>query len=58
MRDAQRNGIRHIFVIPCLFLTLMAGPVGLLLYFVLRWTIAKQLIIDETVTVDPVVVEA
>jgi len=32
----QANGIRHWFVIPCLALTFLLGPLGLLLYFVLR----------------------
>jgi hypothetical protein len=36
VRDAASLGIRHIFVIPCLLLTFMLGPIGLLLYFVLR----------------------
>jgi hypothetical protein len=36
VRDAQRRGITHLAVIPCLVLTLLAGPVGLLLYLALR----------------------
>jgi hypothetical protein len=36
VRDAQANGIRHWFVIPCLALTFLLGPLGLFLYFVLR----------------------
>ena len=36
VRDARRQGISHLLVIPCLFLTFMAGPVGLLLYFCIR----------------------
>ncbi len=36
VHDAQTNGIAHWFVIPCLFLTFMAGPIGLLLYFIIR----------------------
>ena len=36
VRDAQANGIRHWFVIPCLALTFLLGPLGLLLYFILR----------------------
>jgi hypothetical protein len=36
VRDAQRRGIAHLAVIPCLVLTLLAGPVGLLLYLALR----------------------
>lgn len=39
VRDAQARGIRHWLVVPCLFLTLMYGPVGLLLYFCLRRSI-------------------
>jgi len=35
-RDAQRRGFNHWLLIPCLLLTFMAGPVGLVLYFVLR----------------------
>lgn len=40
-RDARRRGMNHFALIPCLLLTFMAGPVGLLLYFVLRrqWAI-------------------
>ena len=36
-RNARRLGIPHWQVIPCLFFTLMLGPVGLLLYFIVRW---------------------
>ena len=36
VRDAKAQGISHWLVIPCLFLTFMFGPVGLLLYFALR----------------------
>lgn len=45
VRDAHRLGIHHLLVVPCLFFTLMLGPVGLLMYLVLRlvarhrWTI-------------------
>lgn len=35
-RDAQQRGLSRWLVLPCLFLTLMFGPVGLLLYFALR----------------------
>ncbi len=38
VRDAAANNISHWLVIPCLFLTFMFGPVGLLLYFALRTT--------------------
>jgi hypothetical protein len=49
VRDAQRLRIHHFLVIPCLFFTLMGGPVGLLMYFGLRWVLRKQFIIDETI---------
>ena len=35
-RDAIQKDINYWLVIPCLFFTLMFGPVGLLLYFLLR----------------------
>ncbi|GHA86957.1 hypothetical protein GCM10009069_07750 [Algimonas arctica] len=35
-RDARRRGMSHFALIPCLVLTFMAGPAGLLLYFGLR----------------------
>ena len=36
VRDAQRQGIHHLLVIPCLLATLMAGPAGFALYWLLR----------------------
>jgi len=36
VRDAQRNGIPHLVVIPCLIMTFMLGPIGLLFYFAIR----------------------
>lgn len=36
VKDAQAQEIPHLLVIPCLFFTLMAGPGGLLLYWVIR----------------------
>jgi len=38
VRDSAGLGIPHTFVIPCLLLTFLFGPIGLLLYFVLRST--------------------
>lgn len=35
-RDAQKLGILHLAVIPCLILTFVLGPAGLLLYYTLR----------------------
>ncbi len=36
VRDAQRRGVPHLLVIPCLLLTFMFGPAGLLLYLAIR----------------------
>jgi hypothetical protein len=36
VRDARRRGIHHALIVPCLFFTLMLGPIGLLLYATLR----------------------
>ena len=36
VRTARREGIAHWMVIPCLALTLFAGPIGLLLFLGLR----------------------
>jgi hypothetical protein len=35
-RDARRRGFNHGLLIPCLLFTFMAGPLGLLLYVILR----------------------
>jgi len=36
VRDAQHLRISHAFVVPCLLLTFMFGPVGLLTWFLIR----------------------
>ena len=41
VRDSQRSGVSHVLVIPCLFLTFMFGPMGLLAYSILRQFAAK-----------------
>lgn len=46
-RDAARRGISHLWVIPCLIATLMAGPLGLLLYVVIRFFSVQVLEYDE-----------
>jgi hypothetical protein len=46
-RDAQRRGIPHLLVIPCLIVTLMIGPVGLLLYVLVRFFSKRVLEYDE-----------
>ncbi len=46
VRDAQRLGMSHWLVIPCLALTFMFGPIGLGLYFIIRWTFKRKLLIE------------
>lgn len=48
VRDAKRRRLPHLLVVPCLLLTLLAGPLGLLLYLALRlvlrrggWSVAE-----------------
>lgn len=48
-RDAQRRGIAHWMLLPCLFFTLMFGPIGLLVYLTVRratgkggWSLAES----------------
>ncbi len=47
VRDAERHRINHLLVIPCLILTFLLGPIGLLLYFILRWTLRQKFLIEE-----------
>ena len=47
VRDAQREGIHHLLVVPCLFLTFMFGPVGLLLYLGIRLVLRRKQRISE-----------
>ncbi len=42
VKDAQAKKISHWFVVPCLFLTFMLGPIGFLLYSVLRFFLSKE----------------
>lgn len=41
VRDAQEKNISHWFVLPCLFLTFLLGPVGFLAYNLVRLIAAK-----------------
>jgi hypothetical protein len=40
--DAPVSGVPHWLLIPCLFATLMVGPIGLLAYFIIR-TITRRM---------------
>jgi hypothetical protein len=40
--NSLKLGLSHWLVIPCLLLTFMLGPIGLLLYLLIRWKVKKQ----------------
>ena len=46
-RDAARNRIPHLVVIPCLVMTFMLGPIGLLFYFAIRTAKTKGLSLES-----------
>ncbi|HIF92604.1 MAG: ABA4-like family protein [Myxococcales bacterium] len=47
VRDARRRSISHLFVVPCLVMTLMLGPIGLLAYLLLRFALTRAVTLDE-----------
>lgn len=42
-REGLAADVPRLFILPCLLLTFLAGPVGLVLFFVLRFAITGQL---------------
>jgi hypothetical protein len=47
VRDSQRHGLPHLLVVPCVLLTLMLGPAGLLCYSILRGVMRKSTTLVE-----------
>lgn len=47
VHDAKTLRIPHILVVPCLFATMVAGPVGLLLYLLLRAVKTKKWLVGD-----------
>ena len=41
-KNAMKHGISHWLLIPCFFFTFMIGPMGLLIYLLIRWIKTKQ----------------
>ena len=41
-KNAQKYNIHHLILVPCLLLTFMLGPIGLLLYLLARLIKTKQ----------------
>ncbi|MBY0478567.1 MAG: DUF4281 domain-containing protein [Chitinophagaceae bacterium] len=46
-KNAQKHNISHWILIPCLFFTFMIGPVGLLLYLLIRFIRTKTYFADN-----------
>lgn len=46
VNNARKNGIGIWALLPCLFFTFMLGPVGLLIYLLIRWITTKTYWID------------
>ncbi|KAK9845995.1 hypothetical protein WJX81_007984 [Elliptochloris bilobata] len=40
--DAQKRGISHLCVVPCVALTFLFGPTGLLAYFLVRYSTGSK----------------
>ncbi|MEQ8696766.1 MAG: DUF4281 domain-containing protein, partial [Bauldia litoralis] len=46
VRTARAEGIPHLLVIPCLALTFLFGPVGLLLFLIIRFARTPRLALE------------
>lgn len=46
VRTARAEGISHLLVIPCLALTFLFGPVGLLLFLIIRFARSPRLALE------------
>lgn len=44
LRDSKEKGVNRWLLIPCFFFTLMYGPIGLLMYLVIRMISTKKLV--------------
>jgi Domain of unknown function (DUF4281) len=42
LKNSQHYGISHWLMLPCLFFTFMFGPLGLLMYLLLRFAITHE----------------
>lgn len=45
--DSRQLDLPHVWVVPCLLLTMLAGPSGLLLYMLLRWVKTRRWGVEE-----------
>ncbi len=46
-KNAVQHGIKHWILLPCFFFTFMIGPVGVLLYLLIRFVHTKQYFADN-----------
>jgi hypothetical protein len=58
VRDAQRIGIKHYLVVPCLILTFLFGPSGWLLYFAIRTAATRTVGVNEMAAEDNAALQA
>jgi hypothetical protein len=47
LKHSQKTNISHLLIIPCLFLTFMTGPFGLLVYHIIHWVKTKSYFIEN-----------
>ncbi|OJT27208.1 hypothetical protein BO221_04245 [Archangium sp. Cb G35] len=47
VRDALRRKVPHLAVAPCVLLTYLYGPLGMLLYFIVRFITRRVLTMEE-----------
>ena len=52
IRDAQSIGLPHLLVVPCLVLTFLLGPIGLILYLTARYVRTRNLVLDNAHAAD------
>lgn len=45
-REGDRSGVPALLLIPCLVLTFLLGPAGLLLFLILRFGVARRLALE------------
>jgi hypothetical protein len=48
LRDSQQHGIPHLVMIPCMLMTFMLGPIGLLFYFAIRTAKLRRITIQTS----------
>jgi len=47
LRNARLHGINHWITVPCLFMTFMLGPIGLLLYLIIRMIATRKFLAEN-----------